>query len=163
MDTHDATEQTAPKSGMELTEEAQGYLLEAGKWAYFLSIIGFIICGLVLLAAIFAGSLFTRIAQMQPENATAALMAGAGGFVTFFYLLIDVIYFFFSLYLYQFGSKIKQSIKLSDSDYLTRSLGKLKSFFKLWGIITIVVITIYVLIFFIVIVVGIGAATLLHK
>jgi hypothetical protein len=163
MDTNDEIEQPACRPGIELTLEAQGYLVEAGKWAYFLSIIGFIICGLFLLAAIFAGSLFTRVAQMQPENTTAALMAGAGGFVTFFYILIDVIYFFFSLYLYQFGSKIKQGIKFSDSDYVSRALGKLKSFFKLWGIITIVVVTIYVLIFFIVIVVGIGAATLLHK
>ncbi len=163
MDTNDEIEQTAPEPGIVLTFEAQNYLREAGKWAYFLSIIGFIICGLFLVLAIFSGSLYTRMAQMQPENSTAVLMARAGGFITFFYIVFDVIYFFFSLYLYQFGSKIKHGINFSDSGTVAVAVGKLKSFFKLWGIITIVAISLYLLIIFIVIVVGVGAASLLHR
>jgi hypothetical protein len=58
MDTNDAIEQTAPEPGIVLTLEAQGYLVEAGKWAYFLGIMGFIATGFILLCAFFIGTIF---------------------------------------------------------------------------------------------------------
>ncbi|WP_184546260.1 DUF5362 family protein [Mucilaginibacter sp. FT3.2] len=127
-----------------LTPEAQSYLLTAGKWATFLGILGFVFCGLFALFAISIGSIFAKLAEAMPFNPGLKMMAGFGGALTIFYLLIDLVYFFFALYIYQFATKIKAGINFSDSTHVTAGLGKLKSFFKLWGIVTIVIICLYI-------------------
>jgi hypothetical protein len=128
-----------------LTAEAQSYLLSAGKWATFLGILGFIFCGLFALVALSIGTIFTKMAEMMPYNPGFKMMAGFGGGVSIFYLLIDLLYFFFALYIYQFAVKIKAGVNFRDTAHITAGLGKLKSFFKLWGIVTIVFICVYVL------------------
>lgn len=126
-----------------LTPEAQSFLLSSGKWATFLGILGFIFCGLFLLFALSVGTIMTKIAEFQPGNPAAMMMAGMGGGLSVVYILIDVLYFFFALYLYQFAVKIKAAINFNDNFHLTAGLGKLKSFFKLWGIVTIVILALY--------------------
>jgi hypothetical protein len=128
-----------------LTAEAQSYLLSAGKWATFLGILGFVFCGLFLLVAVSIGTIFTKMGELMPANPGFRMMAGMGGGITIFYLLIDLLYFFFALYIYQFATKIKAGINFNDSAHITAGLGKLKSFFKLWGIVTIVIIAFYIL------------------
>jgi hypothetical protein len=144
METNEHLEPLASEPGLTLNNEAKAYLKEAGRWASFLGILGFIFCGLLLIFSFFAGTIFTRAALVSPNELSTA-MAGMGGFITVFYLLIDVLYFFFSLYLYQFGDRIKKGIMFTDNLHVTNAFGKLKSFFKLWGITTIVVLCLYVL------------------
>lgn len=149
-----------------LDSEAQSYLREAGKWAIFLGILGFIFCGIILIVALFAGAILATVMQRLPSypmNGGVAAGGVLGAFVTGFYILIDVVYFFFSLYLYQFGDRIKKGVVFSDSGRVTAALRKLKSFFKLWGITTIVVLALYALIFIIFIVIGIGAASMMKS
>jgi hypothetical protein len=134
-----------PNNNVILTTEAQSYLLSTGKWATFLGILGFIFCGLFLLLALSMNSIMNKVASLQQENPVVAIMTGMGTGITVVYILIDLLYFFFALYLYQFATKIKAAINFSDSILLTAGLKKLKSFFKLWGIVTIVVIILYVL------------------
>ena len=161
METNETFEPTGAEPGLALNFEAQSYLREAGRWAYFLGILGFIGTGLILLAALFIGTMFSIIARYQPT--ATPLPAAMGGLMSFFYILLAVFSFFFAFYLFQFGSRIKKGILFSDEAEVAKALGKLKSFFKLWGITTIVVISLYVLFFIIMIVVGIGAATMLNK
>ena len=142
--------------------EAQSYLKSAGKWATFLGILGFIFCGIIFILAFFVGSFFTRYAATS-ASPFAAAAAGAGWVVTFFYLLIDVFYFFFSFYLYQFGSKIKRGITFFDNAHITSAFDKLKSFFKLWGITTIVILALYALFILIAIIVTIAGISAMHS
>ena len=145
---------TDPGSGLVLTPEAQTYLRESGKWANFLGIIGFVMCGLFLILSLFIGTLMTTMAQISPMY--AAMPAALGGVVTVVFILFDILYFFFALYLYQFGSKIKKGSSFGDSEQVTIALGKLKSFFKLWGIVTIVILCLYALEIIIGIIAGIA-------
>jgi hypothetical protein len=108
----------------------------------FLGIMGFIGTGLVLLCALFIGTIFSVMAKLQP---TLLPVAGLGGFFSFIYILIALFYFFFSLYLYQFGNNAKAGVTFSNEMQVTVALGKLKSFFKMWGITTIVIISLYIL------------------
>jgi hypothetical protein len=135
----------APEPQLILTEEAQYYLQKAGEWAYFLGIIGFILSGLILLIALFIGTILSAISQFQPNN-SGMNPAAMGGMLTVVYGLIAVFYFFFSLYIYQFGNRIKKGIVFSNTEEITLALSKLKSFFKLWGISTIVIMGLYALI-----------------
>lgn len=162
METNEAFDPLGPSPTFSIDHEAQSYLGEAGKWAAFLGILGFIACALILIAAFSFGAVFNRMQQVMP-GPQAMILSGLGGVMTVVFILIDVLYFFFSLYLYQFGSNIKKGLTFYDSNHVTTGLGKLKSFFKLWGIVTIVVLIFYILIFAIAVAAGLNAASLMHR
>lgn len=145
---------------MVLNQEAQYYLQQAGKWASFLGIVGFILCGLLFVAALCIGTIFTFFAKMSPQAGPSnTALTTMGPAFSVIYIIIDVIYFMLVLYLYQFGSRVKKGLAFIDNDSVTSGLSKLKSFFKAWGIITIVFVSIYGLI-----IIGfiIGAATMMR-
>jgi hypothetical protein len=139
---------------MILAPEAQYYLQEAGKWASFLGIMGFIGTGLLVLAAVFASTLMSYMNSLNPARVQSPF--NLGPFLGCIYFLCAVFYFFFSLYLYQFGKGVKSGVTFGDSSQVTIGLEKLKSFFKLWGITTIVILCFYALFIVIGIIAGIA-------
>ncbi|MFD0764121.1 DUF5362 family protein [Mucilaginibacter lutimaris] len=141
-----------------LNEQAQYYLHKAGQWAYFLGIMGFVGTAFIAILALFVGTIFTTMATMNPMMAAAA---GAGGAVTVVYLLIALVSFFFALYLYQFGDRIKKGITFKNNEEVTLALSKLKSFFKLWGIFAIVYLS-FMALFIIIGILG-GAAAMMGR
>jgi hypothetical protein len=153
---------SVPAPALILNFQAQSYLRLAGKWANFLGVLGFILCAIILVISFFVGGAMGKIASITP-GAGSAIFAGMGGMITGAYILIDIVYFFFALYLYQFGSRIKTGLRFSNEAEVTIALGKLKSFFKIWGVCTIVAICLYALIFVTAIVIGIGATSLMHR
>jgi hypothetical protein len=166
METTETTENSAQPSGepgLILTLEAQSYLREAGKWANFLGIVGFVLCGFIAIIALFAGAMMSMISKFSPDPMAGGMLAGMSGLITVIYLLVALVYFFFSLYLYQFGSQIKKGLMFTDNDHVTIALGKLKSFFKLWGILTIVVLCLYALVIVVAIIFGAAASSMLNK
>ncbi|MDO3641163.1 MAG: DUF5362 family protein [Mucilaginibacter sp.] len=163
METTDSFEMADAAPSISLNYESQTYLRESGKWAAFLGIIGFIFTGFIAIAALFAGTMMATLSRLQPDNPGAAIMSGMGGFITVIYLLIGLLYFFFSLFLYQFGSRIKKGIMYADQMHVTAALGKLKSFFKLWGILTIVILCLYALIIIGAIIFGITASSMMNR
>jgi hypothetical protein len=153
MEETDITEPVMPEQpqGILLLEDAQSFLLQSGKWARFLGVIGFISSAFIALVGLFFGTIMTALTHLQPTSATALPMA-FGGAMGFFYILIAVFNFFVALYLYHFGARVKQGILYQDAAEVTQGLGKLKSMFKLLGITTIVMLALYALIFVIVII-----------
>jgi hypothetical protein len=146
-----------PTPGLALTPEAQYYLKEIGKWANFLGIVGFILCALFLVLALCIGAVFSMLAKFSPGY--SALPSGIFPVFSVIFILIDVLYFFFPYYLYQFAGRIKKGLALMDADQVAQAIGKLKSFFKLWGIVTIVMLCFYALEIFVFIIIG----TALHR
>lgn len=168
--TETTTEQFAPIPEPVITLDAQAkyFLHTAGRWATFLGILGFIGTGLVLLCAVFVGTVFSLLSRFNPtammgtntDNSVASSALGAAsGFVSFFYVLIAVFYFFMSYYIYKFGTGIKKSMMFSDSIGATKAFEYLKSHLKLIGITAIVFISFYILI---IIIVVIAAASAMH-
>lgn len=138
--------QTPEKSsGILLLDDAQYYLQQAGKWARFLGIMGFIGAAFIALAGLFMGTLMASLSRLNPTGATA-MPATFGGLMGFIYILIAVFYFFVALYLYQFGTRVKQGVMYNDAVLVTQGLGKLKSMLKMVGVATIVILSLYVLI-----------------
>lgn len=147
-----------PEPQIILNEQAQYYLQKAGQWAYFLGIMGFVGTAFIAIMALFVGTIFTTMATINPMMGAAA---GMGGLVTVVYLLIALLNFFFALYLYQFGDRIKKAITYKNTEEITLALSKLKSFFKLCGISAIVILSLYALIFVLAII-G-GAAGMMNR
>lgn len=118
----------------------QQYLKETAKWAKFLAIVGFVMTGLIVLAALFAGTLLSTLAASSPE---LALFPTTG--ITLIYLIMAGIYFFPCLFLFQASQKVTAALQSGSSEELTGALEKLKNFFRFVGIMTLVIISLYAL------------------
>jgi len=139
---------------MQLNESAKGFLKETAKWAYFLSILGYIGIGLIAMVAIFAGALFSFIGNMTQEmNGFGAI---GGSFISGLYLMLAILYFFPVYYLNKFASNAKAALRNNDSELLTSSFEYLKSHYKFIGILAIVMMCMYALIIVGVIIVAVA-------
>jgi hypothetical protein len=145
------TPQPMPQpQGVVLPPEALAYLRESGRWASFLSVMGFIFCGIFLVIALFIGTVFSYLGRVSP--AYSNFPQGGFGLISVFYIAMDVLYFFFPFYLYRFADRVKKGVIFNDSFNVTEALSNLKSFFKLWGIVTIIFVGLYALVFIIIII-----------
>ena len=61
------------------------------------------------------------------------------------YIFFALIIFFPSLYLFNFSSKMRKAFQNNDQQVLSDSLKSLKSFFKFYGIFTVIILSIYAL------------------
>lgn len=131
---------------LQIDQSSINYLNEAARWSRFLSIIGFIYCGLMVLMGIFFGTFMARMMPlMGADSPLPAVGSGAIGFVI---ILLALLLFFPAYYLYNFSSKMRRALRSNDQIVLTESLKNLKSFFKFYGILVIIVVSFYILIFF---------------
>ncbi len=147
-------------SEIKLSPLALKYLNTTRKWTYFLSILGFIFCGLIALFALFFSTALASIRDYSSEFASSSPIpvGGATGFISVFYLLIAVICFILYLYLYRFSVRLKSALNNNDSILLEAGLKHFKSYWQLTGILTIVVLGFYFIAVLLVIIgVSVGA------
>jgi hypothetical protein len=121
------------------------YLAEAAKWGKFLSILGFIFCALIILMGLFAGTLMSTMFSQFETQSPGSFGAISGTVIMVYYIVIAIVYFFPCLFLFNFASKMQTAIRNNDQVYLNTSFRSLKSFFKFWGIVTIIVLCIFVI------------------
>ena len=125
-----------------VTEDIRSYIYETSKWAKFLSIIGFIICAFLALFALIVPSILAALTAFSSGAVFARLGAG---FLTGFYLFGALLHFYPSLLLFKYSNLAKKAVLYGDQLSLSAALSKMKSFFKFWGILTIVIIALYIL------------------
>ena len=113
------------------------YLNEIRKWAKFLSIIGFIGIGLMVILSISMGFFVSNTFGGMEES---PLSSGLFGIV---YLLMAVLYFFPLYYMYKFSHNMKHALSNDSSENMVEAFKYLKSQFKFFGVYTIVFIAIY--------------------
>lgn len=135
-----------------LLPEAEVLLDEARKWANFLAILGFIFCGFMVLF----GVVFSLLLDNLPAEAAQVI---PGFVLIIFYIILAVIYFFPSLYLYRFALRAKQALLSKDSTLLSGSLDSLRDCFRYLGIVSIIFLILYGIGF----IVGIGSMMLLDN
>mgnify|MGYP005750443037 CR=1 FL=1 len=114
-------------------------LMETAKWGKFLSIVGFVFVGIVLIMAFGFGYIFN---QVQSEL-TQSTPVPFGPMMTGIYLLMAVLYFFPCLYLYRYSQKTKAAVLERDQAQLNLALENQKSLYKFMGILTIVGLCFY--------------------
>lgn len=136
---------------LRIDSAAKSFLAEAAKWTTFLAILGYIGIGFMVLAALF---MMTIGASLSSYNSMMPL--GGGLFFSLFYLIIAAFYFIPVNYLYKFGSNMKSALRSNNQAELTKAFEYLKSHYKFIGILTIVVIGLYILAIFGAMIVGIS-------
>lgn len=132
---------------LQITPLSQNFLVEAAKWGRFLSIIGFISCGLLAIAAFFMPALYSRLSTFNqlPPNVVGATAT----VITVIYLVLAVILFFPCFYLNRFSVKMRTALNSVSQENFEESFKNLKSLFKFYGIFTIILLSFYVLVFII--------------
>jgi hypothetical protein len=152
------TNQGDAGSGFGPNDSAQMAILEALKrtrpWVMFLSILGF-------LGA--AGMVFFGLFFMVAGSAMNSLMKGPlnaiGPFVGFIYIVLGGLYVIPSMLLWRYASSISQfSISGGSMDALAGAVKAQASFWRYVGIMTAVIMGLYVVAIVIAVVVGIATA-----
>ena len=87
---------------LQVSSTSQKFLTEAARWGKFLSVIGFIFCGLLAIASFFAPGLYSKMAAYQ--SLSSEMARGVSVVITLIYLCFAVVLFFPSLYLNKFSS-----------------------------------------------------------
>ena len=157
-----------PKPGLILGEEAKYYLHTIGRWANFFSVLGYIFTGFIILMVLFVGAIFSTITAAQeqfagPQAGMMGSMMSAGlTVIRFIYIALAVFTFFAAFYLGRFAARIKKATVLNDTLTATSAFENLKSYFKLIGITTIVVLALDILFLIIMMIAGIGAASMIR-
>jgi hypothetical protein len=130
---------------LQLSPHGLSYLTESAKWGKFLAILGFILCGIMVVVAFVLPSVITKL---PPYNTVpSAYSAGMRIGITVLYFLCAVLLFFPSLYLHKFSTKMQLAVKSTSQENFDESLMNLKSMFKFYGILTIVLLSFYALVF----------------
>lgn len=141
---------------IEIGHESLGYLDTTRKWTMFFSILGFVAIGLMLILSLvagsFLGSLTRGMSGMEGMEGmeTARAVGGFASIMMFVVILIfAVIYFFPLLFLFRFSKHAKNAVANCDASELNLALKNLKSYWKYIGILVIIVLAIYIIVFLI--------------
>ncbi len=131
-----------------LTQITLSYLKETAKWCQFLSILGFIFLGFIFIAAvsmiIFGSELNSTLAAAQGYNRGVQFPTGL---IALLYIILGALYFFPIYYLYNFATNMKKATFSGSNSEIQEAFKNLKSHYKFVGIVTIVILSIYLLIF----------------
>ncbi len=123
-----------------VSEEMLGALRSTRPWVMFLAILGFVVLAFMILGSLFlivVGNVMTHQANMP------AFFGPGIGVVE---LLLALVYLFPCLYLLRYGIAIG-NIPGSGQDAMEQALKQQKSFWKFMGILMIILLALYVLIF----------------
>lgn len=140
MDTTDPIQPTAASNGIELTSESVGYLNEIRRWALFLAILGFVFVTFMIIASFSIGAIFASMGQRDDMPFPPSLLG-------IIYFVMAAIYFFPIFYLFKFAAHAKEGLLDKRQGQLDLAFMNLKSHYKFMGILMIVVLCFYVLIF----------------
>lgn len=140
-------EQNQSLFGLNLDEQSKGFLGEAARWGRFLAIIGFIVCALVILVGAYMASAGNDFDNAFSEYRGVRTSSNLGVIMAVVYIIIALIWFFPCLYLLRFSNKMKAALAANDQVSLTSSFQNLKSMFKFVGVLTIIILSFYILLF----------------
>ena len=133
--------------GLGIDPTTKAHLSEAARWARFLSIVGFIMCALLIVVGIFAGSIFSIFTSRYSSGREGGyeLTARFGAMFIVIYAIIAVIYFFPCLFLFRFAGLMKSALASNDQNTLNTSFQNLKKMFRYVGILTIIALSFYLI------------------
>lgn len=127
------TQQKEINQTMEIDGSIMSILNETRKWTKFLSIIGFIGVGILLLMSLFIGSILSTTMESMPQS-----MPFSPSFIGVIYVVIAIVYFFPVLFLFNFSNKLKTALYTRNQEELYNAFNNLKRHFKFIGILIIV-------------------------
>lgn len=133
-------------SGLEISTNSKQYLIETSKWGLFFTVLGFIMIGLICLAAIVMIGLSSTVGQSMQLS----IMGVA-------YLIFGVLYIIPVIYMMKFSNNMKKGLEMGTSSEIEEGFKNLKALFRFTGILSIVVIGLYILGILVAVIAGVNA------
>ncbi len=128
-------------NNLQLTEMSLRYLNTTRKWTMFFAILGFISCvllagagAILIVVGFFAGGMNKEISTSIPF-----------GVLGIIYLILGSITFIPSYYLLKFSNSAQKLYNYRMQEYVDVTFLNLKNYYKIMGIITIVLFAIYLI------------------
>lgn len=142
MEEHEEISPEQEPVNLVVSEDIRSYIYETSKWTRFLSIVGFMFSALMVMLAFSVGAIISTMDAMvgAKNNPYAALGAGP---LTIILLVTAALYFYPSFKLLKFSTSAKQGVLFGDQESFTIAISNIKSFFKFWGVVMIVVLAFY--------------------
>jgi|GEM_PF-269184 len=138
---------TGMQHQLEFNEEIRRYLDFTTRWGKFLAILGFIGTGFIFLAGII---FLTFGSTMNEFSSTPEFPPFVNPLVGVIYLLMAVLYFFPCLYLFNFSNEVSKGLEMDNQEAFNFGFRNLKSLFKFMGIVSIVCIGLFIIMFIII-------------
>jgi hypothetical protein len=136
--------------GLSIDTPIRSHLSETARWAKFLAILGFIFCGLFVIGGIIFAVSYNSYSSYNSDYGDQRILGSLGPAVAIFYILGALLYFFPCLFLFRFAGKMKTALAANSQQDLTDSFQNLKKLYRFIGILTIIVISLYLILFLIV-------------
>lgn len=138
----------AGEDAAEVSDEIVEAMRQTRPWVLFLGVLGFISVGLMVLLGF----------GVMAMGGVKGMPSGALGIV---YIILGAVYVIPSLYLWRFGSRIGTLVQFRSTTSLRDALVQQKSFWRFVGILSAVLIVVYVLV--IVVAMAVGVMTAMGK
>lgn len=122
---------------MNLSDFSKQNLNETRKWTFYLSILGFVFIGLMIIGSLSIGAIFNQLGEDNLPFPSSMF----GGI----YFVVGAIYFFPIYYLFKFSTHMKNALLSGEEMSLDEAFKNLKSHYKFMGVFTIVILSIYIL------------------
>ncbi len=136
-----------------ITPTIRRHLSDTAWWAKFLSIVGFVVVGLMVVLAFSVVYLMNMVSGSEESGIVGMSSAG----LTSMYLAIAGFYFFPVFFLYKFATKMQTAIRENDTHELTISFSNLNKLYKFLGVLTIIILAIYGLVLLLAMIGGFAA------
>lgn len=166
MENNTNTNELQPKSlienefeNLKISDMAESYLMTTVKWSKFLAILGFIMIGFMVIFGVSFMGIFKTLGEYQ--NTSMVPMTGAMSFMWIFYVILGALYFFPTYYLLLFANKTKQGLVEKNQTLLEEGFRNMKRLAKFVGILTIVMISLYVIFILAALSIGLSSAAAL--
>jgi len=148
MDNHELS-QSEPTEPLKLNQEAVQSLRETRKWTTFFSILGIILIVIMLIISLIVALVLPFLNESVNTPFPPALLS-------IVYLIIAGIYILPVIYLMRFGSLVKKALSVSSDQMLGQAMKNLALHFRTVGIITIVMISLYIVAIILMVIFGMG-------
>lgn len=128
---------------LEVDEYGKSTFLEMTRWTKFLAILGFVMIGLLVLfgvgMAMMAGTLSQLSNSPMPAGGGMAFMIGT--------LFIVGIYIYPIYALLKYSTGMKLAMNTNSKEQFNSAIGYLKNMFKYMGILAIIILSLYAVVF----------------
>ncbi len=134
-------------SSTSLSPDDADQIHTTAKWARLVAILGFVFLGVLLIVGVLAGWLFYRMMALQAAASGQAPLIDPALFGLLYgliFLVAVVIYFFPTLFLYQYAQRTLRALQTGfDPAQFSKGVGAQRSFFAYMGVLMIILVGLY--------------------
>ncbi len=131
--------ETPAENKMEISPEALKHLNSMRKWTMFLSVLGFIFFGLLIIIGVATSTFLTAFRSREVNLGIPESL------MIFLFIIIAALYFLPVLFLFRFSRNTRDAIHNHDKLKLEKAFRNLRTYFTYIGVMAIIILSIYLL------------------